>query len=556
MSFATGLLLVSTLLAITLLSRAEFVARRDRKALAETRQKARIQSVKFDAIVAGMPDGLLVLDAELKTIGWNKHFAEFVGVPEDMLHTGLHISDILRVQAEAGEFGAVDVETEVARRISLIQTWRPGGTVERRRPNGRVMELRRSPMADGGFVTLYTDVTARHNAEAQLRQAQKMEAIGHLAGGMAHDFNNLLVVIQGNLDLALGALAKSDLVGADRNVRTARNGSERAANLTRRLLAFSRRQELSPQIVSVNKVVSDIADLIRHSIGAAVDLETVLGGGAWEVSVDIHQLENALINLAINAKDAMPEGGKLTIETANTSLDAAYPAHNTEVVPGQYVLIAVSDSGTGMTPEQAERAFEPFFTTKGAEQGSGLGLSQVFGFIKQSSGYIRIYTELGTGTTIKLYLPRCGEVTEPTFTETKPVEKDVPHAEEQETILVVEDDVDVLAYTTDALETLGYHVLATQNAPAAMLALNSHPDVKLLLTDVELPGINGQELADMVTCKYPEVAIVYATGYTANAIVHQQILHKHATTLNKPYSLTDLAVTIRKSLDGRLSSKS
>ena len=552
MSFATSLLLVSTLLAIALLSRAEFVACRCRKGLAASRQNARIQSLKFDAIVAGMPDGLLVLDAELRTIGWNSHFAEFVGVPEKMLYAGLHISDILRAQAEAGEFGAVDVEAEIARRISLIKTWKPGGLVERRRPNGRVMELRRSPMADGGFVTLYTDVTARHNAEAQLRQAQKMEAIGHLAGGMAHDFNNLLVVIQGNLDLALEALAKSDLVGADRKIRTARNGSERAANLTRRLLVFSRRQELSPQIVNVNKVVSDIADLIRHSIGAAVHLETVLGGGAWNLSIDIHQLENALINLAINAKDAMPEGGKLTIETTNTSLDAAYPAHNTEVIPGQYVLIAVSDSGIGMTPEQAERAFEPFFTTKGVEKGSGLGLSQVFGFIKQSNGYVRIYTELGTGTTIKLYLPRYGEVTEPTFIETRPGETYLPHAQEQETILVVEDDVDVLTYTTEALETLGYHVLAAQDAQAAIVALDSHPDVRMLLTDVELPGTNGQELADLVSSKYPEIVIVYATGYTANAIVHQGILHKHATTLNKPYSLDDLAATVRKSLDGRL----
>ena len=546
---AVSLLLLCILVSLGLLARAELGGRRDRKALAEAREEARRQAVKFDAIVAGMPDGLLVLDSDLRAIGWNQHFAEFVGVPEAMLTIGLHISDILRAQAEAGEFGNVNVETEVARRIALIETWKPGGTVERRRPNGRVMELRRSPMADGGFVTLYTDVTARHQAEAQLRQAQKMEAIGHLAGGMAHDFNNLLMVIEGNLDLALQALAMSDLVGADRKVRTARDGSERAANLTRRLLAFSRRQELAPEVANVNKVVSGLADLIRHSIGASVDLETVLGGGTWDVSIDIHQLENALLNLAINAKDAMPDGGKLTIETANTSLDAAYPAYNSDVIPGQYVLIAVSDSGTGMTPEQVDRAFEPFFTTKGAEKGSGLGLSQVFGFIKQSNGYARIYTELGAGTTIKLYLPRYDETVQPTFIETKPAEAEMPRGRETETILVVEDDEHVLAYTINALETLGYHVIAAQEARAAMLAVDAHPDIKLLLTDVELPGVNGQQLADAVVSRRPDIAVAYTTGYTANAIIHQQILDKRAKTLNKPYALSDLARYIRDALD-------
>jgi signal transduction histidine kinase/CheY-like chemotaxis protein len=505
--------------------------------------------VKFDAIVAGMPDGLLVLDSDLRAIGWNQHFAAFVGVPEAILRVGLHIAEILRAQAEAGEFGSVDVEAEVARRIALIETWKPGGTVERRRPNGRVMELRRSPMADGGFVTLYTDVTARHQAEAQLRQAQKMEAIGHLAGGMAHDFNNLLMVIEGNLDLASQALARSDLVGADRKIRTAHEGSERAANLTRRLLAFARRQELAPKIANVNRVVSGIADLIRHSIGASVHFETVLGGGTWDVSIDIHQLENALLNLAINAKDAMPGGGKLTIETANTSLDAQYPAYNTDVIAGQYVLIAVSDSGTGMTPEQVDRAFEPFFTTKGATNGSGLGLAQVFGFIKQSDGYVRIYTNLGAGTTVKLYLPRYEETVKPTFIETQPSDIEIPRGQETETILVVEDDEDVLAYTVNALETLGYHVIAAHEAHAAMLAVEAHPNIKLMLTDVELPGLNGQQLAEAVALRRPDIAVAYTTGYTANAIIHQQIFDNRARTLNKPYALIDLAKYIRHTLD-------
>ena len=550
MWLGVSILLIITLLALVLLAKAGVAARGVRKALAETREEARRESLKFDAIVAGMPDGLLVLDAELRAVGWNRHFSEFVGVPEEKLYAGVHIADILHAQAEAGEFGDVDVQNEVARRLTLIKAWKPGGTVERRRPNGRVLELRRSPMADGGFVTLYTDVTARHHAEAQFRQAQKMEGIGHLAGGMAHDFNNLLTVITGNLDLALRALSKSDIVGTDRNVRTARDGSERAANLTRRLLAFARRQELTPQIINVNKAVSEVAELIRHSVGAAVHLETVLGGGTWDVLIDLHQLENALINLAINAKDAMPNGGKLTIETANTSLDALYPAYNTEVVPGQYVLIAISDSGTGMSPEHAEKAFEPFFTTKGVEKGSGLGLSQVFGFIKQSDGYVRIYTELGAGTAIKLYLPRHrDDQIQPAFSETQRVDADMPLARAGETILVVEDDENVLQYTISALETLGYHVISAQEAQAAMLAIKAHPEIRLLLTDVELPGPDGQQLAHMVASTRPDIQVLFTTGFAASAVIHQHILDEGTKTLNKPYSLQRLAVLLRETLD-------
>src|SRR5690349_14608664 len=275
-----------------------------------------------------------------------------------------------------------------------------------------------------------------------------MEAVGHLTGGMAHDFNKLLMVIAGNLELALQALGKSDLVGADRRVRTAQGGTQRAATLTRRLLAFARKQNLEPQVLDANKVVSETSELLRHSIGTAVELETVLAGGLWEAMVDPHQLENALLNLAINARDAMPDGGKLTVETANTHLDASYAAHHTEVAPGQYVMIAVSDSGVGMTPEQAERAFEPFFTTKGVGKGSGLGLSQVFGFVKQSNGHVKIYTEPGVGTTIKLYLPRRIQCdAELKILETGPPEPDLPRARDNETILAVEDDQDVLAYS-------------------------------------------------------------------------------------------------------------
>jgi signal transduction histidine kinase/ActR/RegA family two-component response regulator len=550
---AAGPFFTIALLLAALLVRERRAGRQTAQALAAALEQARMQTAKMDAVVAGMPDGILVIDADLRVVEWNAHFPEFAGVPAEMLHTGLDLAEILRAQAAGGEFGAVDVDAEVARRMALLRSGASTGTIERKRPNGRVLELRRSPMSGGGFVTLYTDVTDRHEAEEQVRQVQKMEAVGHLTGGMAHDFNNLLMVIAGNLELAVQALARSDLVGADRRVRTAQAGAYRAATLTERLLAFARRQNLAPQVVDVNKIVSGLSELVRHSIGAGVELETVLAGGLWEAFTDTHQLENALINLAINAKDAMPDGGKLTIETANTSLDSAYAAHHTEVTPGQYVMVAVSDAGTGMTPEQAERAFEPFFTTKGVGNGSGLGLSQVFGFVKQSNGHIKIYTELGAGTTVKLYLPRhvAGRL-DPTFIETTSAERDLPRARGQECILVVDDDADVLAYTAEALEILGYHVIGARDASSALSAVENHPAVRLLLADVELPGLNGQELAQEVVRRRRDVAVLYMTGYTANAIVHREILEREARSLSKPFKLADLATTVRELLDTKI----
>ncbi len=551
MWIAAAPFIAATLLLGALLLRAQRAVRCNAAALAQAVEQGRLQAAKVDAVVAGMPDGIMVVDADLRLLQWNDHFPEFAGVPGDMLRVGLDLADILRAQAEAGEFGPVEVEAEVARRFALVRSGASTGTIERRRPNGRVLELRRSPMQGGGFVTLYTDITERREAEEQLRQAQKMEAVGHLTGGMAHDFNNLLMVIAGNLDLAVQALGRSDLVAADRRVRTAQGGTQRAATLTQRLLAFARRQSLAPQTVDANKIVSEMSELIRHSTGVAIELETVLAGGLWEAVIDPHQLENALINLAINARDAMPEGGKLTVETANTHLDETYAAHNTEVTPGQYVMVAVSDSGTGMTPEETERAFEPFFTTKGVGRGSGLGLSQVFGFVKQSGGHVKIYTELGAGTTIKLYLPRrLPAEAEARVTETEAV-PELPRAREGETVLVVEDDADVLTYSSEALENLGYRVVGVPDAWSALTALDGRPDVKLLFADVELPGLNGQELAGEVVRRRPDIVVLYTTGYTANAVVHREILEREASSLGKPYTLAELAKTVRELLDAK-----
>jgi signal transduction histidine kinase/ActR/RegA family two-component response regulator len=550
--FATGPLIAITILLAGLLAREKRRSRTSASTLATTVEQARTQRLKMDAIVAGMPDGILVVDADLRVIEWNGHFPEFAGVPSPILRAGLGIADVLRAQAAAGEFGPVDVDREVDRRMELLRSGASTGTIERRRPNGRVLELRRSPMEGSGFVTLYTDITGRRDAEEQLRQAHKMEAVGHLTGGMAHDFNNLLMVIAGNLELALQALAKADLVGADRRVRTAQGGTQRAATLTQRLLAFARRQTLAPVAVDANKVVSEMSELVRHSIGASIELETVLAGGLWEAMIDPHQLENALINLAINARDAMPDGGKLTIETANTHLDASYAANHSEVTPGQYVMVAVSDSGTGMTADEVEHAFEPFFTTKRVGKGSGLALSQVFGFVKQSNGHVKIYTEFGVGTTVKLYLPRHVEPeVEPAIIEWASSEPEPPRGRSHETILLVEDDEDVLAYTAEALEGLGYAVVGASDASSALTALERRPDVSLLLTDVELPGLNGQELAEEVTRRRPDIPVLYTTGYTANAIVHRDILERGARSLLKPFTLAQMATTVREMLDAK-----
>ena len=547
MLIAVGIVVAGALAVLLVLVRREA---RNAQALSATREEARKQTAAMDAIVAGMPDGILVVDADLRVVKWNEHFPDFAGVPTKLLHEGQGLAEVLRAQAVGGEFGDVDVDAEVERRLALIRSGASTGAIVRRRPNGRVLELRRSPMADSGFVTLYTDITARCEAEQQLRQAQKMEAVGQLTGGMAHDFNNLLTVIGSNQDLALEALGKSDLVGADRRVRTAQAGTQRAATLTKRLLAFARKQDLLPEIADANRIVSDMSELIRHSIGTAVELETVLAGGLWDALIDTHQLENALINLAINSHDAMPGGGKLTIETANTHLDATYAAHNTEVTPGQYVMVAVSDSGTGMTPEQVEKAFEPFYSTKGPGKGSGLGLSQVFGFIKQSNGHVKIYSELGAGTTIRMYLPRYVEdEPEISLLQVSAPRLDLPRARDEDDILVVEDDEDVLVCSVEALESLGYQVLGVRNAMAALSALESHPQVRLLFTDVELPDRNGQDLAVEVLQRRPDIAVLYATGYAANAVLHRHVLVRGARALTKPFTLSELAKAVREVLD-------
>ncbi len=392
---------------------------------------------------------------------------------------------------------------------------------------------------------LLDQVTRREAAESQLRQAQKMEAIGQLTGGIAHDFNNMLGVIMGALDLIKRRVAKADYA-IDRFLDAATIASERAATLTQRLLAFARQQPLSPQPLDANKMIAAMSDLLHSTLGEHIQIETVTAAGLWTVHADSQQLENALLNIAINGRDAMPDGGKLTIETANAYLDEAYCAQNPEVRPGQFALIAVTDTGVGMSADVAARVFDPFFTTKPTGKGTGLGLSQVYGFVKQSSGHIKIYSEPGTGTTVKIYLPRLiADAKDIKRTTSEPMRT----GDRNEIILVVEDDPLMRRLATEALHELGYTVFDCDGAANALATLDRVTDVKLLFTDVVMPEVNGKKLADEAVRRRPGLKVLFTTGYTANAVVHGGVLDTGVNFISKPFTLDQLAAKVRTVLD-------
>jgi signal transduction histidine kinase/ActR/RegA family two-component response regulator len=408
---------------------------------------------------------------------------------------------------------------------------------------------------------LDTESKLRQEAESTLRQAQKMEAVGQLTGGVAHDFNNLLTVIMGNLDTIRRQLAAAANPGdamtlvakMTKPLESASQGARSAAQLTQRLLAFSRRQALEPSRIDANRLVSGMLDMLKRSLGADISIETVLGAGLWPTFADPNQLESALLNLALNAKDAMPNGGCLTVETANTYLDEAYVRRFGDVDAGQYVVLCVTDTGTGISKDVLDRVVEPFFTTKPAGEGSGLGLAMVHGFVKQSGGHMRIYSEEGQGTTVKIYLPRLTNVEEVSATPAgKPAEvTPVPRARKGETILVVEDNEGVREYAKEVLKELGYRVVEAGNTDQALGVLDKMRRVDLLFTDVVLPGPgNGRVLATKAREKYPDLPVLYTTGYTRNAIVHQGRLDADVELLNKPYTQQDLARKVRDVLDG------
>ncbi|MDX3910946.1 MAG: response regulator [Sphingobium sp.] len=394
---------------------------------------------------------------------------------------------------------------------------------------------------------LQTEISEHTAAQAQLRQMQKMESIGQLTGGIAHDFNNMLAIIMGSLDIARRRLKGDEHPKVAECLDHASEGARRAADLTARLLAFSRQQALEPQALNLNKLVGNMSEMLRRTLGEHIRIETVLAGGLWHAFADAGQLENAIVNLAVNARDAMEGGGRLTIETANADLDDRYALLHDEVAPGQYVLVSISDTGTGMPVEVIERAFEPFFTTKGVGKGTGLGLSQVFGYIKQSGGHVKIYSEIGQGTTIKLYLPRhLGASVPPEGAGDRAI---LPFAAEgQNNILVVEDDDEVRRMTVAALEELGYKILEASSARQALDIVKEGHAIDLLFTDIVMPEMNGRELADQARALKPDLRVLFTTGYTRNAVVHNGMLDAGVVLLSKPFTLEQLALKVRSLL--------
>lgn len=395
-------------------------------------------------------------------------------------------------------------------------------------------------------------IAEREKAEAQLRQAQKMEAVGQLTGGVAHDFNNLLTVITGNLDMLRRKVESAGDPRLVRNVDNAVEGARRAAQLTHRLLAFSRQSPLQPEVVDLNRIVSGMSDLLRRTIGENIAIEAVLAGGLWRTEVDPNQLESALLNLAVNARDAMPDSGKLTLETANAYLDEAYSATTGgEVRAGQYVMVSVSDTGSGMTPDVKARVFEPFFTTKPVGKGTGLGLAQVYGFARQSGGHAAIYSEPDEGTTVKLYFPRIMQAETPASSLDE-MPRMPPAAVDGETILVVEDEDMVREFSVSVLEDAGYRVLAAEDGATALELLKAHRDsVALLFTDVVLTGsMNGRKVADEAMKIRPDLKVLFTTGYTRNAIIHHGRLDEGVQLITKPFAAASLAERVRRIIDG------
>jgi signal transduction histidine kinase/CheY-like chemotaxis protein len=509
---------------------------RNNISLAEAERARANEAAILRATLESVRAGIAYFNSDGLLCACNAHFPELLGLPPKLCVPRETTLAELRA-AEAGRpqhIMSPPAESQSPNDVQHISV------------SEHELEVYKAPVATGGFLIGVVDVTARQRAEAMVRQSQKLEAVGHLTGGMAHDFNNLLQIISANLDLATAVETVRGDAKLRERLQNAIGAVNRGARLTGQLLAFARRQALEPRSIDLGRIIRDMSEMLGRTLGEQIEIETVVAGGLWNTLVDPTQVENTILNLAINARDAMPEGGKLTLEVANAYLDDAYAATHSEVAAGQYVMLAVSDTGTGMTPDVMARVFEPFFTTKPEGKGTGLGLAQAFGFVKQSGGHIKIYSEVGHGTTIKLYLPRTRR------------EKDaVENTEGQfslggsETILVVEDDDGVRAAVADMLADLGYTVLRAESAESGLALLNGGAKADLLFTDVVMPGsIPTREFTRRAQEMVPGLKVLYTSGYTQNAIVHNGKLDDDATLLSKPYRKDELARKLRSVFAG------
>ena len=561
---ASGLLLL--ILATVAIRRAMMDAARARLGAAERQARDFLL-----AVVDGASDPIFAKDRQGRFLLANAETARVLGADRDAM-IGKRDADLLKPETarvveetdrrimESGRAEVIEEEIQTGGEVRIYQAskapWVRDGEVlgligvSRDITDRKAAEAALKSLND----ELETRVDARtreiEKAETQIRQMQKMESIGQLTGGIAHDFNNMLAIVIGSLDIARRRM-NDDPKKALTFIDNARDGATRAASLTSRLLAFSRQQPLAPELLDANKLVANMSELLRRTIGEGVKIETVLAGGLWRTMADPGEVENALVNLCVNARDAMLDGGRLTIETANTHLDDAYAASQGDVAVGQYVMICVSDTGSGMPPEVIDRAFDPFYTTKAIGKGTGLGLSQVYGFIKQSGGHVRIYSEIGHGTTVKIYLPRWFG---PEVVRTPAPYRDGAflRGDPGEIVLVVEDEAGVRNISVDALRELGYTVIHADGAAEALRMIEEHPKIDMLFTDIIMPEMNGRQLADRAVARKPDLKVLYTTGYTRNAVVHNGVLDPGVAFLPKPFTIDQLAVKVRQVLDARV----
>ena len=515
---------------------------RDITALKEAEEGLRASERRYRALFEGATEGILVADVETHAFRYaNPAICRLLGYSEqEMLRLG--VQDIY--PSESLPQALAMVEAQVRGDMTLereVPCRRKDGTVVHADINMAPVEIDARPCAVGFF----TDATERELLEEQLRQSQKLEAIGQLAGGVAHDFNNLLTGIKGYTALALDEMEQGTQVYSD--LTEVCQLSDRAADLTRQLLAFSRKQPLRPEVIDLNELVEDTAKMLGRLIGEDVELELSPTRPLDRVCVDPGQIEQVLMNLAINARDAMPNGGKLTIETANVTLDQEYVKHRIQVEPGAYVMVAVSDTGCGMDAETQQRLFEPFFTTKGVGKSTGLGLATVYGIVKQHNGHIWVYSEPGAGTTFKVYLPRAAA----TAPAAGPPPEVKPAPGGSETILLVEDEPTVIEIAQRSLTASGYQVFTAASPAQAEELFEKHGDrIDLLVTDVVMPGSSGRQLYECLASKAPELKVLYMSGYTDNAILHHGVLAEGIAFMEKPFDSNVLLRKVREVLDG------
>jgi PAS domain S-box-containing protein len=513
----------------------------------------------YRVLIEQMREGAVTLSAEGTVLYCNRRLAEMLGVPLERI-TGQPLHPFLRAQDQAGferllrDGGRGELAlraadgAEVPVSVSLGLLPRDGGEALR---CGVLADLSAQQAhlqaLSAANDQLTAEIAQREAVEAALRQSQKMEAVGQLTGGLAHDFNNLLTGIIGSLDLMQGQLARGRTTGLERYVSAATASATRAAALTHRLLAFSRRQTLDPKRLAPNRLVRGLQELLSRTVGPAIDLRTELAAEAGAILCDPNQLENALLNLAINARDAMPGGGTLTIATANLAVGAA-PAAALDLAPGDYVTVSVTDTGTGMSPDVAARAFDPFFTTKPMGEGTGLGLSMIYGFATQSGGQVRIESREGQGTTVRLYLPHAGAEPEEDFVLPLP-----PGAEpgRGETVLVVDDEPVIRMLVVEVLRDLGYAALEAADGAGALRLLRAESRIDLLVTDVGLPGgLNGRQLADAARAIRPRLPALFITGFAETAALDHGSLGAGMQVMTKPFALDALAERIRSMIAG------